>query len=164
MEEHIMTKMKQSEAVFKALCEVMGVESFEGTVCEPTTEERAQVNLILFEGFRAETIELSKRYDDKGLKNYCSGLTSNWLRKDKRLNGNVVYQAKNPGSRAGSTDPTIKACRMLLQTKTDPVDRAQIQKHIDARIAEIKPATKQVELTAENIAALQAAGLGHLVG
>ena len=89
-------------------------------------------------------------------------MLSNWLRKDKRLNGNVQYVAKNPGSRAGSTDPQIKAMRVLLSTQEDPTKRAEIQAFIDKRLAEIKPA-KVTELTDEQRAVLEAAGLGHMI-
>lgn len=132
-----MTKMTQKEAVFQAVTNVCGAQDVAYT---PSKEERAQINSILFEGFRSGKIELEKEYDDSGLKGYVSGLQSNWLRKDKRLNGGVAYQAKNPGSRAGSTDPQVKAMRLLLSTKTDAAERAEIQAFIDKRVAEIKPA------------------------
>src|ERR1017187_1539482 len=93
--------MNQKEATYNAVVNVVG--SFDGA-CQPTKEQRAQVNAILFEGFRAGTIELDREFDDVGLKAYCSGLQSNWLRKDGRLNGGVKYEAKNPGSRSGSGD------------------------------------------------------------
>jgi hypothetical protein len=155
-----MVKMNQKEAVFNAVtntCEPTGDNHY-----EPTKDERAVINQILFEGFRNETIELDREYSDSELKSYVSGLQSNWLRKDKRLNGGVQYVAKNPGSRAGSGDPQIKALRLLLSTKSDPVARAEIQKAIDARAAQVKPT--KAELTAEQIELLKAAGLEHLVG
>jgi hypothetical protein len=68
-----------------------------------------------------------------------SGLQSNWLRKDKRLNGGVKYQAQNPGSRVGSTDPQVKALRALIKTQSDEIKIAEIQSFIDKRLAEIKP-------------------------
>jgi len=132
-----MTKMTQKEAVFSAVTNVCGQSD---EAYHPTKEERAQVNNILFEGFRSGSIELEREYDDSGLKAYVSGLQSNWLRKDTRLNGGVKYEAKNPGSRAGSTDPQIKAMRALLATKSDPSEKAEIQSFIDKRVAEIKPA------------------------
>jgi hypothetical protein len=150
-----MTKMIQREAVFQAVTNVCGEQ--EGAY-EPTKEERSQVNAILFEGFRAGRIQLDKEYDDTKLKGYCSGLTSNWLRKDTRLNGGVKYTAKNPGSRAGSTDPQVKAMRLLLATKTDVTEKAEIQAFIDKRVAEIKPA-KTVTINAADLPA----ELQHLV-
>lgn len=133
-------KMTQKEAVFQAVCNVTGHKG-EGQVTI-SKEQRAQVNMILFEGFRNGTIELDREYSDSDLKSYVSGLQSNWLRKDKRLNGGVKYEAKNPGSRAGSTDPSLKAMRALInQPGLSDEDKAEIQSHIDAKVAEIN-ATK----------------------
>src|SRR5574343_189146 len=135
-------KMSQKEAVFQAVCNVTG-HTGEGQV-SISKEQRAQVNAILFEGFRAGSIELDREYTDSDLKSYVSGLQSNWLRKDKRLNGGEKYTAKNPGSRAGSTDPQLKAMRALLSTLTDESERAEVQGYIDAKVAEIN-ATKQAK-------------------
>lgn len=129
-----MTKITQKEAVFQAVKNVCGEQ--EGAYT-PSSEQRAQVNQILFESFKAEKIELEKTFTDSELKSYVSGLQSNWLRKDKRLNGGVTYVAKNPGSRAGSGDPSLKAMRALLSTLTVEEERAEVQSHIDARLAEI---------------------------
>jgi hypothetical protein len=130
-----MNKQSQKEAVFTAVCHVTGFTG-EGT-CSPSKEQRAMVNAILIEGFKAGKIELDREYDESGLKSYVSGLVSNWLRKDKRLNGGTQYVAKNPGSRAGSSDPQLKAMRALLSTLTDESERAEVQGYIDARVAEI---------------------------
>jgi hypothetical protein len=130
--------MNQKEATYNAVMNVVG--SFEGA-CQPSKEQRAQVNAILFEGFRAGTIELDREFDDKGLKAYCSGLQSNWLRKDNRLNGGVKYTAKNPGSRAGSGDASLKAMRALLSTTTDASEIEEIQSFIDKRVGELKKTT-----------------------
>jgi len=155
--------MTQEEAVFQAIKNVMG--EVEGAY-EPSKEERALVTEILVEGFNAGRIALKdtpanaeKLADVSKLRSYCSGLQSNWLRKDTRLNGGVKYVAKNPGSRAGSTDPQIKAMRTLLQTRTDlsTDDRAEIQSMIDSRVSEIKPA-KSVTLSDEQVEILKNAG------
>ena len=133
-----MSKMTQKEAVFQAMINVCGEQD---GAYNPSKEERGQVNNILFEGFKAESISFDGELpEDSKLKAYVSGLQSNWLRKDKRLNGGVQYQAKNPGSRTGSTDPQVKAMRLLLATKADADERAEIQTFIDKRLAEIKPA------------------------
>jgi hypothetical protein len=137
-----MSKMTQKEAVFQAVKNVTGFTG-EGA-CNPTREERAQINLILFEGIRSGSVECQKDYSDSDLKSYVSGLQSNWLRKDGRLNGGIKYQPKNPGSRAGSANPELKAMRALLSTLTDEADRAEVQSYIDAKVAEIQ-AEKQAK-------------------
>ena len=103
----------QKEATYQAIVNVTG-HTGEG-VLEISKEQRAQVNMILFQGFRAGTIQLDREFTDADLKSYVSGLQSNWIRKDKRLNGGVQYTAKNPGSRAGSGDPHT------LQARAPPV-------------------------------------------
>ena len=128
--------MNQKEAVYSAVVSVCG--NIEGTY-NPTREQRAQVNLILFEGFRSGKITLEREFDDTELKAYVSGLQSNWLRKDKRLNGGVGYVAKNPGSKAGSSDPRIKALRALMSTLESVDDKMEVQAEIDKIVAELKP-------------------------
>ncbi len=140
-----MTKISQKEAVFQAVRNVCGEQDGAYT---PSKEQRAQVNSILFEGFRKGTIELDREFSDTDLKSYVSGLQSNWLRKDKRLNGNVAYVAKNPGSRAGSGDPQLKAMRALLTTDISAEEKAEVQTYIDARVMEIN-ATKAKKVTVD---------------
>ena len=135
--------MNQKEATFNAIINVMG--EVDG-VYQPTREQRAQVNLILFEGFRDGSIELQREFTDPELKAYVSGLQSNWLRKDTRLNGGTKYEAKNPGSRAGTGDSQLKALRALLATRVNPTERAEIQRYIDKRAAELKPATVTINV------------------
>ena len=135
--------MNQKEATYNAICAVTGHNS-DGAV-EISKEQRAQVNMILFDGFRAGKIELDREFNDTELKQYVSGLQSNWIRKDKRLNGNVKYEAKNPGSRAGATDPALKALRALFSTLTTDSDKAEVQVYIDAKVAEIS-STKQAKV------------------
>ena len=142
-------KVSQKEAVFQAVVSVLTEAGFriEGDVGPAMTRElRAQVNMILFEGFRSGAVKLDREFTDSELKAYTSGLQSNWLRKDGRLNGGVKYTAKNPGSRAGQGDAQLKALRTLLSTQTDPSKVAEIQKYIDRRVAELKPKTVEVNI------------------
>lgn len=141
-----MSKLSQKEAVYSAVTSVFSENNI--TVSEGadastvmTRELRASVNQILFEGFRNGTIELDREYSDVDLKAYASGLQSNWLRKDKRLNGGAKYFAQNPGSRIGYSDPSLKAMRALLSTLTRDEDRSEVQDAIDTKVAEIQ-ATK----------------------
>ena len=137
-----MSKLTQKDAVYNAVTSVLAENnvSVEGTNASAvmTRELRAQVNQVLFEGFRDGSIELDKEFTDTELKGYVSGLQSNWLRKDTRLNGGGKYSAKNPGSRVGSSDPSLKAMRALLSTLTSEADKAEVQTAINARVSEIQ--------------------------
>ena len=143
-----MSKMTQKEAVFQAITNVLKQD---GIRFEPgnkvgatmTREHRAAVNSILFQGFKTGDIELETPFaNDSDLKSYVSGLQSNWLRKDPRLNGGGKYTPKNVGSRAGQGDTKLKALRQLLSTQTDPKAKSEIQGYIDQRMAEIRASKK----------------------
>lgn len=147
-------KVNQKTAVFQAITMVLsaaGIEFNEGeNVAEHMDKEiRGQVNTILFQGFRAGDIELDREYSDSDLKAYVSGLQSNWIRKDKRLNGNTVYVAKNPGSRAGSGDSQLKNMKLLLLTLTPGTeDYIEVESAIAARTVEVA-ASKAKSITVD---------------
>ena len=138
-----MSKLSQKEAVYNAVVSVLNENNI--TITEGadvstlmTRETRAQVNQVLLESFRNGSVELDREFNESELKTYISGLQSNWLRKDKRLNGGVSYVAKNPGSRIGASDASLKAMRGLMTTLTSETDKAEVQAAIDTRIAEIQ--------------------------
>lgn len=137
-----MSQVTQKAAVYTAVVSVLteaGIKFEDGMNVTPhmTRELRSQVNAILFEGFKSGSIQLDRAFSDSELKAYVSGLQSNWLRKDSRLNGDTKYVAKNPGSRQGSGDAQLKAMRALLNSLTSEEDKAEVQQAIDARIADI---------------------------
>ena len=139
-----MSKISQKEAVYNAILNVIG--TIDGVV-SLSREQRSQVNMILIEGFKAGKIELNTEYNDEELKSYVSGLQANWLRKDKRLNGEVDYVIKNPGSRRYAVDPQLKALKALMSTMTTDEEKSEVQGYIDAREAELKQAAiKKVEI------------------
>lgn len=131
--------MKQKEANFEAVCAVRGTTEFSEAV-DLTKEERSAVQSALLKGFQAGSISYTGDLKDTTkLTAYISGLVSNWLRKDRRLNGGVQYVAKNPGTRTGSGDESLKAMRALLGATTDEDARVEIQAEIDKRVSELKP-------------------------
>ena len=134
--------MNQKEAVYTA---VVNVTEFNGEgQCLPSKEQKAQISAILIEGFKTNQITLEVAFNDTDLKSYVSGLLSNWLRKDTRLNGGLKYQAKNPGSRAGSSDPQLKAMMTLFSTLTDESEKKEVMTYIEARKAELNVAKVKV--------------------
>lgn len=137
-----MSKQTQKDAVYSAITSVLTehnivVDETLNINAVMTRELRSQVNQILFEGFKAGSIKLDKDFTDSELKAYISGLQSNYLRKDKRLNGGTKYIAQNPGSRVGVSDPSLKAMRALLSTLTSESDKLEVQAAIDSRLSEI---------------------------
>jgi hypothetical protein len=144
--------MKQSDAVYNAVTGVFedaGVQFEAGMNASTllTQEMRDNVTAIVTEGFTSDSISFEKTpanaeklSSSSKLSAYVSGLISNWLRKDKRLNGGVAYVAKNPGSRVGSTDPQLKTLRALHKQfkDVDGTKAAAIQTTINNRVATLR--------------------------
>lgn len=134
----------QGEAVFQAVTQVMGESN--GEAYQPTKQQLTQIHDMVVQMFLLGVTQHSKNADEVAIRKYVPGLVNNWLRKDKRLNGGTQYVAKNPGSRSGSGDESIKAMKSLLAITTDPAAKQEIQKAIEARQAELRP---RVEVNVE---------------
>lgn len=140
MDTHTMT---QNEAVYFAV-----TATFTNTEVVPPTStwsnaQKEQVHGLLLKMFKAgEWTKNSGGQDDASVMKYIPGLVNNHVRKDLRLNGGKKYEAKNPGSRAGSSDATIQAMRGLLEITEDEAARVAIQAEIDKRLQSLKPKVK----------------------
>jgi hypothetical protein len=164
-------QMKQRDAVYSAITSTLedaGISFEDGmdvsTVLTP--ELRKSAHAIVTEGFTSGKIAFEsnasnneKLANPAKLNSYVSGLISNWVRKDKRLNGDVSYVAKNPGSRVGSGDEQVKTLRALFRkfSKTDPTKAASVQTFIDQRIAALKSEKgSSMTITEEQLASIPA--------
>jgi hypothetical protein len=113
-----------------------------------TPEDKKKVQTILATGFNKGEIQMSADAQAKYVGNtaemnkYVSGLINNWVRKFPDFNAGAKYEAKNPGSRAGTGDEQVKEMRKLLKATTDSTSKILIQEAIDSRLAEIKPESK----------------------
>ena len=106
--------------------------------------QKSEAREILFNGFRANEISYKDEFatkvqDDVILKKYVSGLLNNWLRKNPEFNNGIKYEAKNPGSRAGSGDAQVRELKKLLKQVKWTESESDVQTAFDNRIAEIKP-------------------------
>ena len=147
------TKRPQKVAVFETIVSVLenaGHTYSDGDDIHAlmTKEIRAEVNGILVAGFTDGTIGLSdaaaaKYNTPEKLRGYSSGLISNWVRKDTRVNGNVKYEAKNPGSRRGASDQQMKNLKLLLSQTVDADEKAEIQSYIDTRFTQLEAGKKK---------------------
>ena len=137
-----MNKISQKCAVYAAVINVLKENNimFEDGMDAKvllSTDMRKSVSNILMTGFTQKTISLESDQGDK-LKSYVSGLISNHLRKDVRLNGGGKYETKNPGSRSGSTDPELKNLMALMTTLSDGPDREEVAGYIKARKVQLE--------------------------
>lgn len=111
--------MNQKEAVFQVVKEIRrgAVDTDKPVVL--TKQEKAVAAQKLFEGFKKGKVAYNHELpsDDKLLL-YISGLVSNWLRKDKRLNGQRNYVPLRPGSRSTMPTPMQASPDQLQALKT----------------------------------------------
>lgn len=125
--------MNQKDAVYSAVRSVFP----EGVVPETkswTSEQDATVRQTLTAMFISGTVDYKGGVPDAiKLAKYIPGLINNWVRKDGRLNGGMKYETKNPGSRAGAGDATLKAMLQLLKsvegTPAADTVRSAIEEH-----------------------------------
>ena len=148
--------MKQREAVFMAVCEVTGEHNFDSAVTL-TSEQRKFANEFIATKIAEGEVDFSdsakiKYSTPEKIATYVSGLISNWLRKDKRLNGNVAYVPANPGSRAGQGDPQLKELRKLFKMHEGTQQGEEIQSYIDDRLIALQALkTKSIKIDASQI-------------
>lgn len=97
--------MNQKDAVFEAIKALKPHDVERDEPVKLTKQEKKIVEARLFEGFRKGKIQYNSELpsDDK-LAMYVSGLVSNWLRKDRRLNGDRTYTPR----RTSSLPPNVK--------------------------------------------------------
>jgi hypothetical protein len=135
-------KISQKESVFLAVCEVLGVESFDGKI-ELSKDQLSKVHTIVTDAILDGSVEFSTeaaaKYCTRELAlGYVKGMVNNWLRKDTRLNGGSPYITKNPGSRAGSSDPQIAELKKLKNLFTADAEKsAKIDAAIKTRLDQI---------------------------
>jgi hypothetical protein len=143
-------KISQREAVFQAVKNAFaeaGIAFKEGMNCDEVMTEAMHKSVAaeLTQGFLEGITYLDntpsnqlKLTNPAEMSKYVSGLKSNWLRKDTRLNGGVEYTPKNPGSRAGVSDPQLKALKQLAIKFKGTPKATEIAKHIEIRTAQVQ--------------------------
>lgn len=142
--------MKQSEAVLLYVKALLGDQYQAGVAIKSyiTDQQADEVIDAVTQSIKDGETDMSvlareKHNDDKKLRKYVSGMVDNWFRKGKDLNGGVKYEAKNPGSRAGSANPEIKVSKQLLTkliAEGRSEDAAAVQEYIDAELAKLAEA------------------------
>lgn len=159
--------ISQKDGVYNAVvafCEEAGIEFEDGMKMEFSKDQRASIVGMLVAATEAGELEVKSAAARGNLSSYWNGTLSNWLRKDKRLNGNVKHVIKNPGSRAGSGDAELKELKKLLVQVTASGNEEHIQavnEAIEVRKAQIQADKAQdVEVDFDKIPE----ALRHLAG
>jgi hypothetical protein len=145
----------QREATFNAIITVLSTNSVtfqSGSDVKSviTSDHKKKVKDILITGFKNGTIDYTEDFaktklvSDSELSKYCSGLISNWIKKDPRLNGNTKYQVTNKGSRVGQGDSQVKELRKLLKATVGTEAEQEVVAALNARIEAVKATKKPV--------------------
>lgn len=144
-----MKTLSQSEATVNAIVNLAKENGYDASPFETdykevlTKADTTQVVNFITQGLTDGNITMTDRShakfdnDPKALRRYVVGLVNDRLRKAKAINGNVVYQAKNPGKLKNSRDAELKALTQVLSLDNTPEVKAEIQAEIDRRKAEL---------------------------
>jgi hypothetical protein len=106
--------VNQKDAVFQAIKDIRRGDVDTDKPIILTKQEKQVASQKLFDGFKKGRV--SYKYElpsDDKLLMYISGLVSNWLRKDQRLNGQKNYVPFHPGPR--STIPVENNSKISVQ-------------------------------------------------
>ena len=146
--------MNQREATVQTILNTLEARGYsyelngDTTISEVLTDaDKSTIRETLFTMFRDGEITYKPEFeakvqDDSELKKYISGLLNNWVRKAKEFNSGAQYVAKNPGSRAHSSDEQMKELKKLfaqVSASGDADTIAEVQAAIEQRKSEIKP-------------------------
>lgn len=143
-----MSKQSQREATYNAIVSVLESNAIAFNPGDDvknllTSSMKKTVRSELVNGFNNNTIAagddfMSKFGSEIELNKYCSGLISNWIKKDTRLNGNSKYQVVNKGIRAGHGDAQVKELRKLLKVTSGTEAEQEVAEALSNRIAQVK--------------------------
>jgi hypothetical protein len=154
--------MNQRQGVYAAIVAVLGTVPH--SKVELSEAQLKQVHQLVAAGLIDGTIDLKGDRSVEWVTKYVPGLVNNWLRKDKALNGNVEYEPKNPGSRTGSGDETMRAMKGLLEITSDSDARKLIEAEIAKRSEQLKPKVEiNLDKLPESLRSMLPAGLAGKV-
>jgi hypothetical protein len=139
-------KIPQKAAVFNAIVAVTGKEQFEEAL-KLEGDQKRKVRDHVFQQFKEGKVTYGGEMpEDKELRRYCTGLVSNWLRKDRRLNGNTTYAPQNPGQRAGQGDEQLQMLKQLAKLPhLNDDQRREVQAAIEQREEQLRGPQVQID-------------------
>ena len=145
-----MSKLSQREATYNTIINELsnnGVSFQDGSDVKKviSSDMKKKIKEALMNSFKNGNVNHAADFNtklnsDTELSKYCSGLISNWIKKDPRLNGNTKYQIVNKGARAGQGDLQVKEIKKLLKASVGTSAEEEVLKALNTRLAEVKAA------------------------
>ena len=157
-----MAKYSQKEAVYLAITSFLqenGRQLDDGDKIDLSSEDKKTIVTMIVTAIETHSMEFSAEaainYDTpEKVRNYSTGLLSNWLRKDERLNGGKKHSIKKPGSRVGQDDLIVKSLKKLKKALTSQKEIEAVDLEIEARIEILRlEKVKNVSINKDDIPA-----------
>lgn len=141
-----MAKYSQKETVYIAISSFLKENDRvfdDGDKVELSAEDRKTIVTMIVTAIDVGGMEFSpeamaKHDTPEKIRNYSTGLLSNWMRKDSRLNGGMKHSIKNPGSRVGQDDSVIKSLKSLRKVLTSQKEIDTVDAEIEVRMEYLK--------------------------
>jgi len=139
-----MARYNQKTAVYLAITAYLnevGRPFDDGDKLVLTQEDRKTITTMVVAFIETGDMEFTakaKYNTPEKIRNYATGLISNWLRKDVRLTGGTKHTTKNPGSRIGQSDSLVKKLKALRKVLTIQKEIDKVDKEIETRIIELQ--------------------------
>jgi hypothetical protein len=116
--------------------------SLENKKVELTHNDRKTIVTMIVTAIDSGDMHLSaaaraKHDTPKKIRNYSTGLLSNWLRKDHRINGGLRHKTKNPGSKANQDDEIIKSLKSMRKLLSNHKEILAVDNEISLRIKQL---------------------------
>lgn len=151
--------MKQKEAIYKIVCEVIGGEPTAAVSLTDAQKDEAASKIA--DGLNDGSIEFSDsakaNYDTPAaVKTYARGALNNSLRRDKRLTGGAKYVpvAKGPRLPKDEQLTALTNLKKKLEAEGDQDNLNSVEQAIESKKAELaaaKPKAKSVSVDLTNI-------------
>ena len=141
--------MKQKDATISTVLNVLAdrgvVYEMNGPVILKTIfspDDRTKAIDELCAMYTRGEYEITTKPSEAELRKYVSGLLTNWVSKYDGFNSGVKHAIKNPGSKAGQGNATVKALRAMLESDKYESARADIQVALDLELAKTRVKTE----------------------
>lgn len=141
-----MAKYSQKQVVYAAVSAFLKETSRsfdDGDKVDLSSEDRKTIVTMIVAAIDVGDMEFSsearlKHNTPEKVRNYSTGLLSNWMRKDDRLNGGAKHSIKNPGSRVGQDDDVIKSLKALKRVLTSKKEIEAVDAEIVLRVEQLR--------------------------
>jgi hypothetical protein len=144
-----MSEESQKQVVYNAIVAFLQENglSLENNRAELTKSDRKTIVTMIATALDSGDMPFSataraKHDTPTKIRNYSTGLLSNWLRKDNRINGGAKHKIKNPGSKANQDDEVLKDLKSIRKLLSNKKEIQAVDNEIALRMKQLNTETK----------------------